>query len=115
MPWGPVWRQGRSHGRTASRSQNGRRSKMRRLRGLPAIGTKDRAKLEAMRGVGPPPGATQAELQKIDGNGGRGGGEPKKKGGGFYAAFRGGTFRFSAPAPPRRYWIEFPTKGKFAA
>jgi hypothetical protein len=85
---------------------------MRRLRGLPAIGTKDRAKLEAMRGVGPPPGATQAELQKIDGNGGWG---TYKNDGAAYADFLGGKLRISGSGSARRYWIEFPAKGKFAA
>jgi hypothetical protein len=41
----------------------------RKLRRLPREGTKDRAKLEAMRRRG---GATQAELQDIDGNDGYG-------------------------------------------
>jgi hypothetical protein len=40
---------------------------MGKLRRLPGNGTKDRAKLEAMRRAG---GARQSELQDIDGNGG---------------------------------------------
>src|ERR1700722_10450987 len=112
MPWGPLSRQGRHPVRPASRSQNGRRNKMRRLGGLHAIGAKDRAKLEAMRGVGRPPGATQAELQKIDGNGGWG---TYKNDGAAYADFSGGKLRIFGSASARRYWNEFPTKGKFAA
>ena len=54
---------------------------MRTLRRLPADGTKDRAKLEAMRQPG---GARQRELQDIDGNGGYG---TYKNDGARYAIF----------------------------
>jgi hypothetical protein len=54
---------------------------MREMKSLPAVGTKDRTKLEAMRRPG---GARKSELQDIDGNGGWG---TYKNDGARYAKF----------------------------
>jgi hypothetical protein len=60
----------------------------RQLNKLPAEGTKDRRKLEAMIRLGPPRGAEKRELQDIEGNGGWG---TYKNDGKRYAYFLGGT------------------------
>jgi hypothetical protein len=70
---------------------------MRKLSRLPAQGTKDRAKLEAMRR---PCGAKQHELQDIDGNGGWG---TYKNDGRRYAEFLGCELKISGNGPNRLY------------
>jgi hypothetical protein len=77
------------------------------LNRLPAEGTKDRAKLEAMRRI-----ATQRELEAIDGNGGWGTYKNDLK---RYVDFLGGEPRIWGSGPSRRYHIvmpENPTTGK---
>jgi hypothetical protein len=80
---------------------------MRRLNRLPALGTKDRAKLEAMTRLGPPQGAEQRELEEIDGNGGYG---TYKNDGARYAEFFGGELHTWGGGKSRRYWVELPKK-----
>ncbi len=70
---------------------------MRKLNRLPAQGTKDRAKLEAMRRSG---GAWQVELQDIDGNGGWG---TYKNDGKAYADFLGLELQISGSGSKRLY------------
>ena len=88
-------------------SSRARRAIMGNLNRLPAEGTKDRAKLEAMRRV-----ATQRELEDIDGNGGWGTYKNDLK---RYADFLGGEPRIWGSGPSRRYRIIMPanrTSGK---
>jgi hypothetical protein len=82
---------------------------MRTMRRLPAEGTKDRMKLEAMIRSGPPRGATKHELQNIDGNGGWG---TYKNDGKRYAVFLAGTLRVWGEGQNERYWIELPPQSK---
>jgi hypothetical protein len=70
---------------------------MRTLKRLPADGTKDRAKLEAMRRPG---GARQLELQDIDGNGGYG---TYKNDGARYATFLDLDLKISGSGDNRLY------------
>ena len=70
---------------------------MRKLNRLPAIGTKDRAMLEAMRRPG---GARKSELQAIDGNGGWG---TYKNDGAAYALFLGLELKVSGSGPNELY------------
>jgi hypothetical protein len=80
------------------------------LNGLPADGTKDRKKLEAMVRLGPPHGAETRELQQIDGNGGWG---TYKNDGKRYADFLGGTLHIWGEGKSKRYWIELPPHSKW--
>jgi hypothetical protein len=73
---------------------------MRKLNRLPAEGTKDRAKLEAMLRT-----ATQRELEDIDGNDGWGTYKNDLK---RYADFLGGEPRIWGSGPGRRYRIVMP-------
>jgi hypothetical protein len=73
---------------------------MRKLNRLPAEGTKDRAKLEAMLRT-----ATQRELEDIDGNGGWG---TYKNDGERYADFLGGELKIRDSGPRRRYRVVMP-------
>jgi hypothetical protein len=82
---------------------------MRKMRRLPAQGTKDRMKLDAMIRVGPPRGAEKHELQDIDGNGGWG---TYKNDGQRYADFLGGRLRVWGEGKSERYWIELPPQSK---
>jgi hypothetical protein len=68
---------------------------MRVMRRLPAVGTKDRAKLEAMRS-----GSRQSELQDIDGNGGYG---TYKNDGMRYASLLKLKLEVSGSGPNRLY------------
>jgi hypothetical protein len=70
---------------------------MRKLNRLPGEGTKDRAKLEAMRR---PNGVTQRELQEIDGNDGWG---TYKNDGARYAEFLRLKLQISGDGSSRRY------------
>jgi hypothetical protein len=70
---------------------------VRELNKLPADGTKDRAKLEAMRR---PNGAAQNELEEIDGNGGWG---TYKNDGRAYADLLGLELKISGSGSTRRY------------
>jgi hypothetical protein len=70
---------------------------MRKLKRLPAEGTKDRAKLEAMRR---PAGARQDELQEIDGNGGWG---TYKNDCAVYAELLGAECKIWGSGASRRY------------
>jgi hypothetical protein len=70
---------------------------MRKMKSLPATGTKDRAKLEAMRRLG---GARQSELQDIDGKGGWG---TYKNDGARYANFLGVELKISGSGANRLY------------
>jgi hypothetical protein len=70
---------------------------MREMKRLPALGTKDRAKLEAMRRCG---GARKSELQLIDGNGGWG---TYKNDGARYAKFLGLELKVSGSGPNELY------------
>jgi hypothetical protein len=72
---------------------------MRIMRRLPAIGTKDRAKLEAMRRPG---GSRQSELQDIDGNGGYG---TYKNDGARYASFLKLELKISGSGSNRLYQL----------
>lgn len=85
---------------------------MRKLKRLPAQGTKDRAKLDAMLRVGPPHGAEKSQLQAIDGNGGWG---TYKNDGKRYADFLGGKLHVTGSGPTERYWIELPKSAPLAA
>jgi hypothetical protein len=76
---------------------------MRTMNRLPANGTKDRAKLEAMIRLGPLKGAETRELQAIDGNGGWG---TYKNDGHRYAVFLKGKLHISGEGASKRYWIE---------
>jgi hypothetical protein len=84
---------------------------MRKMRRLPAEGTKDRTKLDAMIRRGPPRGAEKRELQDIDGNGGWG---TYKNDGKRYADFLGGTLRVWGEGQSERYWIELPPQSKLS-
>jgi hypothetical protein len=75
---------------------------MTKLGKLPREGTKDRAKLEAMRRIGPPHGATQLELQKIDGLGWG----TYKNDGARYAEILDGELKIWGSGPDRRYFIK---------
>ena len=68
---------------------------MRKMKSLPATGTKDRAKLEAMHRPG---GARQSELQEIDGEGGWG---TYKNDGARYADFLGLELKISGSGANR--------------
>jgi hypothetical protein len=70
---------------------------MRTVNRLPGDRTKDRAKLEAMRRLN---GATQSELQEIDGNGGWG---TYNNDGRAYADFLGLELKISGSGLSRRY------------
>jgi hypothetical protein len=76
---------------------------------LPAKGTKDRAKLEAMLRVGTPRGVSKLDLREIDGGDGYG---TYKRDGKRYAAFLGGTLRVWGSGDSERYWIEMPKDWK---
>jgi hypothetical protein len=75
------------------------------LKRLPAVGTKDREKLDAMVRLGPPHGAEKRELQTIDGNGGYG---TYRRDGHRYEVFLKGNLRVTGKGPTERYWIELP-------
>jgi hypothetical protein len=75
------------------------------LKRLPAEGTKDRKKLEAMIRLGPPHGAERRELQEIDGGGGWG---TYKNDGKAYADLLGGTLCVWGGGQSERSWIELP-------
>jgi hypothetical protein len=77
------------------------------LNRLPAGGTKDRKKLEAMIRLGRPRGAEKRELQEIDGNGGWG---TYKNDATAYADLLGGTLRVWGGGQSERYWIELPPR-----
>jgi hypothetical protein len=77
----------------------------RKLSRLPAPGTKDRAKLEAMLRQGPSRGARKYQLQEIDGNGGWG---TYKNDGKRYADFLGGKLHVTGIGATECYWIELP-------
>lgn len=79
------------------------------LNRLPAEGTKDRKKLEAMIRLGPPRGAEKRDLQEIDGRGGWG---TYKNDGKAYADFLGGTLRVWGGGQSERYWIELSPESK---
>ena len=81
------------------------------LRKLPAEGTKDRKKLEAMLRLGRPRGVEKRELQEIDGGGGWG---TYKNDGKAYADFLGGTFHVWGGGQSERYWIELPAQSQWA-
>ncbi len=78
---------------------------MNRFGKLPREGSKDRAKLEAMRRLGPPHGATTRELQDIDDSKGKPW-STYKNDGARYAEILGGELRFWGSGPSMRYWIE---------
>jgi hypothetical protein len=78
---------------------------MRKMSKLPKLGTKDRAKLEAMIRLGPPQGAEHRELEGIDENGGWG---TYKNDGARYAEFFGGELHIWGGGQSRRYWVELP-------
>ncbi|WP_298107438.1 hypothetical protein [Bradyrhizobium sp.] len=84
---------------------------MRKLNIIPKIGTKRRAKLDAMIRLHPQKGAEQCELEEIDGNGGWG---TYKNDGAEYADFLGGKLHIWGEGKSRRYWIELP-QGHYAA
>ena len=77
----------------------------RSLNRLPAEGTKDRKKMEAMLRLGSPRGVEKRELQEIDGNGGWG---TYKNDGKRYADFLGGKLHIWGEGKSERYWIELP-------
>jgi len=76
---------------------------------LPAEGTKDRKKLEAMIRLGSPRGAEKRALQEIDGGEGWG---TYKNDGKAYADFLGGTLHVWGSGQSERYWIELPSQSK---
>jgi hypothetical protein len=78
---------------------------------LPAEGTKDRKKLEAMLRLGSPYGVEKRELQEIDGNGGWG---TYKNDGKRYADFLGGTLHRWGSGQSERYWIELSRQSKWS-
>ena len=77
---------------------------------LPAEGTKDRKKLEAMLRLRSPRGVEKRELQEIDGNGGWG---TYKNDGKRYADFLGGTLHRWSSGQSDRYWIVLPPQSKW--
>jgi hypothetical protein len=77
---------------------------------LPAEGTKDRKKMEAMLSLGSPHGVEKRELQEIDSNGGWG---TYRNDGKRYADFLGGTLRVWGEGKSERYWIELPPQSKW--
>jgi hypothetical protein len=80
---------------------------MRILNTIPKIGTKRRAKLDAMIRLQPQKGAQQRELEEIDGNGGWG---TYKNDGEEYAHFLRGKLHIWGGGKSRRYWIELPQR-----
>ena len=78
---------------------------MTKLGKLPREGTKDRAKLEAMRRRGPPHGATARELQDIDASKGKPWGTYNNDGK-RYAEILGGELRIWGSGANMRYWVE---------
>jgi adenosylmethionine-8-amino-7-oxononanoate aminotransferase len=79
------------------------------LKRLPAEGSKDRKKLEAMIRPGSPRGAEKRELQEIDGGEGWG---AYKNDGKAYVDFLGGTLHVWGSGQSERCWIELPSQSK---
>jgi hypothetical protein len=79
---------------------------MTKLGKLPREGTKDRAKLEAMRRLGSPRGASQRELNDIDAYNYDWG--TYKNDGARYAEMLGGELVVWGDGQNRRYWIKTP-------